>query len=139
MARHPDLRGVSVRFEGPLGTYALEDEDSVCTLAGGSVAHMRAMAERLEGAGLGGQPAYVAGLFNTLWLYGDFEPLTGGAPWYYGGLPGIENARLFVLPECSFKPEFKALVMEEIAARGVGLDPIYQDVLLTSFRVQLPK
>jgi len=139
MARHPDLRGVSVRFERPLGTYALDAEDRVCTLAGGSVAHMRAMAARLESAGLGGQPTYVAGLFNTLWLYGDFVPLTDGAPWYYGGLPGIENARLFVLPECSFKPEFKALVMEEIAARGIVLEPIYQDDLLAAFRVQLPK
>lgn len=139
IAQHPDLRGVAVRFERPLGTYVLEEDDSECTLAGGSVAHMRAMAERLEGAGLGGQPAYVAGLFNTLWLYGDFEPLTGGAPWYYGSLPGIEAAGVFVLPECSFKPEFKALAMEEIKARGIRLAPLYQDELLSAFRVQLPK
>jgi len=81
----------------------------------------------------------VAGLFNTLWMFGDFVPLTGGAPWYYGGLPGIESARLFVLPECSFKPAFKELVMQEITRRGIVLTPVYQDDILAAFRLQLPK
>ena len=29
--------------------------------------------------------------------------------------------------------------MEEIAARGIVLEPIYQDDLLAAFRVKLPK
>lgn len=139
LAAHPDLRGVEARFGTPLGTVALGKEEGHCTLAGGAVAHMRLMAQGLEDAGLGGEPAYVAGLFNTLWLFGDFVPLKGGAPWYYGGLPGIESARLLVLPECSFKPEFKEHVIQKIARRGIVLTPVYQDKLLSAFRLQLPK
>lgn len=139
LAEHPDLRGVGARFGNPLGTYALAEEDSACTLAGGSVEHMRQMAGALEEAGLAGEAVYAAGLFNTFWLYGDFVPLTGGAPWYYGGLPGIESATVLALPECSFKPELKELVMQEITQRGITLLPLYQDEWLAAYRLQLPK
>ncbi|MCV2893061.1 hypothetical protein [Lentibacter sp. XHP0401] len=138
VAQYPDLRGVGARFGNIAGTYSLIEEDGDCTLAQGAVGYMRLMAERLEQAGLAGEAVYAAGLFNTFWLYGDFTSLKGGAPWYYGGLPGIESAGVFVLPECSFKPEYKELVMRDITKRGIKLEPVYQDELLAAFRLQLP-
>lgn len=139
LPRHPDLRGVEARFESVAGQWPLGEEDGQCKLASGAVGHMREMAARLEAEGHGGKGVYVAGLFNTFWLFGDFPPLKGGAPWYYGGLPGIGEAELLVLPECSFGARYKELAMREISARGIGTQAIHSDELMTVYRLQLPK
>ncbi len=135
---HADLRGVTARFGTPSGTWPLGETDASCKLSSGAVGYMRRMAETLAAQGFAGERVYAAGLFNSFWLFADFEPLKGGAPWYYGGLPGIEDATLFVLPECSLKPEFKELVMREITARGIALEPVFQDETMAVFRPQLP-
>ena len=138
LPQHADLRGVTARFGNPSGTWALGELDGNCKLASGAVGYMRTMAETLVSEGYAGERVYAAGLFNTFWLFEDFEPLKGGAPWYYGGLPGIDDASLFVLPECSLKPEFKELVMREIAEHGIRLEPVFQDDQMAVYRPQLP-
>ena len=39
-------------------------------------------------------------LFSLYWAFGDFKPVKGAAPWYYGGLSGVENADYLVVPMC---------------------------------------
>lgn len=139
LSEHPDLRGVDARFGNVAGQWPLGEADGHCKLASGAVGYMREMAARLEAEGHTGKGVYAAGLFNTFWLFGDFEPLKGGAPWYYGGLPGIGEAELLVLPECSFGARYPELAMREIRARQIGTEAIYSDELMSVYRLQPPK
>ncbi len=138
LPEHADLRGVTARFDTIAAQWPLGELDGDCKLASGAVGYMRAMAQTLEEEGFAGERVYAAGLFNPFWLLADLKPLQGGAPWYYGGLSGIEDASLFVLPECNIRPEFKELVMREITARGIKLVPVFQDEQMAVYRPQLP-
>ncbi|WP_284163579.1 hypothetical protein [Frigidibacter sp. SD6-1] len=71
-----------------------------CETGGGFAAWFETLARDLDGAGYAGKRIFVADLFTQLWMYGPFEPIKGAAPWYYGGLPGIEHADYVLVPEC---------------------------------------
>ena len=71
-----------------------------CETEGGFAAWFETLARDLEEAGYAGKRIFVADLFAQLWMYGPFERIKGAAPWYYGGLPGIENADYLLVPEC---------------------------------------
>lgn len=43
---------------------------------------------------------FVADVATVIWMQGGFAPLKGGAPWYYSGTPGIENADAIIVPLC---------------------------------------
>jgi hypothetical protein len=81
---------------------------------------MDAMARDLDAAGLAeGRSALVADILSSFWVFGTSEPLDGGAPWYYDGLPGWEDADYFLLPLCPRVPLVRDSMIEEIKARGV--------------------
>ncbi len=67
-------------------------------------------------AGTAGKSTIYADWVNSLWMFSDLEPLQGGAPWYYGGSPGFENADYLVVPLCPMGPSVRRLILEEIAA-----------------------
>ena len=89
-----------------------------------------AVAEDLEARGFAGSKIFIADVFSTLWLFGDFEPLKNGAPWYYGGLPGFEDADYLLIPLCpgvlSVRAEVLAAVEDSsIELRNVLETPAY--------------
>jgi hypothetical protein len=53
---------------------------------------------------------------NALWLFSSAEPLKGGAPWYYGGTAGFENAAYLVVPKCPMGQVVRGLVLNAITA-----------------------
>ena len=61
---------------------------------------------------------------SSIWLFGDFAPVPGGSPWYYGGLPGIENADYLLVPLCPIIPQVRRMILEAIEAADVALDEI---------------
>ncbi|PKP69389.1 MAG: hypothetical protein CVT82_11055 [Alphaproteobacteria bacterium HGW-Alphaproteobacteria-4] len=71
-----------------------------CELQAGYSAWFETAAADLEEAGFAGKRILVADLFSSLWLYGPFPPLQGGAPWLYGGAPGIDAAEFVLVPLC---------------------------------------
>ncbi|WP_415183515.1 hypothetical protein [Phaeovulum sp.] len=71
-----------------------------CELIGGYNAWFETATADLMASGYRHSQVLVADLFSALWLYGDFLPVRGGAPWYYGGVAGIEAADHVLVPLC---------------------------------------
>jgi hypothetical protein len=92
------------------------------------------MAEKLRGAPYNfGSNAqfFVTDLVSVIWIEGGFAPLKGGAPWYYLGAPGIENADAIIVPLCPVVdelPQREALAAIEQADLTLGA-PIKDDVM----------
>lgn len=96
-----------------------------CQIISGLPTYFASLAEDLVSAGLEDRPVYVADLFNPLWLYGDLSPLRDGAPWYYGGLPGIESADYLLVPRCAILPRARREALDAIVeTRPEGLSLI---------------
>ncbi len=63
-----------------------------------------------------GKSAVYADWVNAVWLFSNLEPVKGGAPWYYGGTPGFENADYLVVPLCPMGPPIRRIILAEIAS-----------------------
>jgi len=102
-----------------------------CSLESGLVAFFDTISRDLETAGYGGSRIFAADLFSSFWLYGDFDPLVGGSPWNYGGLPGYASADFLLVPSCPTAPKLRSEILTEIEAAGtdalseVRRTPIY--------------
>ncbi|HDR27349.1 hypothetical protein [Rhodovulum sp.] len=92
-----------------------------CRLISGLVGWFRTISEDIDAAGFGGRQALVADILTAYWLYGGVAPLPGGAPWYYGGLPGAEAAELVLVPQCAARPDVRAHILRELDKAGVVL------------------
>lgn len=109
-----------------------------CQLNAGTTGFYAALAERLEQSGQGGRAILVADLFNPLWMFGDFPPLQGGAPWYYGGLPGGEMAETMLVPLCPVLPRARRQVLASAEAAGWTLTETARDPLYILLEIQRP-
>ncbi|MBU0644529.1 MAG: hypothetical protein KJ731_13945 [Alphaproteobacteria bacterium] len=101
-----------------------------CTLQSGDVAMHSYMADRLK------QPPFnfpqdsqffVADIASGIWILGGFEPLKGGAPWYYSGTPGIENADAIIIPTCPLDAEIERNALAALETAGLVLRPPLRD------------
>jgi hypothetical protein len=109
-----------------------------CQLDSGTTSYLAALGARLAAGGHGGRAILVADLFSSLWGFGDFPPLPGGAPWYYGGLPGGAAAELMLVPACPVLPRARRAVLEAAAAEGWTLVEIARDPLFILTEIQRP-
>lgn len=89
-----------------------------CELTTGYGAWFETAAADLGQAGYAGSRVLVADLFSALWLFGPFEPVEGGAPWYYGGTPGIAAADHVLVPLCPTGESRRNEIVTAIAAAG---------------------
>ncbi len=96
-----------------------------CELMIGLPAWFDVIVADLEEAGLAdGKRLFAADLFSSHWLFGSLEPLKNGAPWYYGGLPGIESADYLLVPLCPVIPELRTQILENIETAGLEFNEI---------------
>lgn len=135
---HSDLQGLDLRVNrvdarvaldgvvAGLEPYGKRDAQPVfmgetipnCTVEIGMPMVMQTIVRDLEDAGLAdGRSLFAADLFSSHWLFGDLEPLKHGAPWYYGGLPGIEDADYLLVPLCPVAQDVQALILTAYEAR----------------------
>lgn len=63
-----------------------------------------------------GAQVFYADWVNALWLFSKTEPLQGGAPWYYGGTTGFENAQFLVVPKCPMGQVVRGLILKAVTA-----------------------
>ncbi|WP_081534545.1 hypothetical protein [Rhodovulum sp. P5] len=105
----------------PEPTYLNGEPLEQCRLLSGLVGWFRGIGEELTEAGFGARRIFVADLLNGYWLYGGGVPLPGGAPWYYGGLPGLEGAEFVLVPQCAARPDVRALILTELEDAGIVL------------------
>jgi len=107
-----------------------------CELNLGLMAWFKATMAELDGTGLTrGKRVYVADLFSSHWLFGDVKRLKGGAPWYYGGLPGFESAEFLMVPLCPAALEIRKLILEAVTERGTELTEIHRGKLFVLYEI----
>lgn len=76
-----------------------------------------------------GQAIFVADFLSPLWLFGDHPALIGAAPWSYGGLHGIENADVVLVPVCPNRMSVHRLILdalEETPMTEIARTPLYR-------------
>ncbi|KPP84925.1 MAG: Protein of unknown function (DUF2029) [Rhodobacteraceae bacterium HLUCCA08] len=157
-APHDDIRSVDLRvlrvdgriaLDGPgsgLEAYRdLADRDApsvfrgetfdYCTVELGLPSVMQAIADDLDAAGLAeGRRVFAADIFSSYWLFGSLEPLAGGAPWYYGGLAGWDDADYLLVPLCPVAQDVQRMILEDIEDAGAdGLVEIRRTPLYVLF------
>jgi hypothetical protein len=107
-----------------------------CTILSGMNAWHELTAAGLRAQGVGPQDGVlVADVIQSLWLYGPFKPLEGGAPWYYADLPGLADASYVVIPACPLHLRVWKAVMQELEERELPLEEIERTEIYTLFRV----
>lgn len=107
-------------------TRLLGEPLETCRLVSGVVGWYRGIAEDIAVAGFGSRRTLMADLLDGVWLFGGGAPLEGGAPWYYGGLPGIESAEILVVPQCANELDARARILREVEAAGIGLREVHR-------------
>ncbi len=106
-----------------------------CELSLGMSAWFDTIAGDLDGAGLtAGKSIFAADLISSYWLFGDLEPLKGGAPWYYGGLPGIENADYLLVPLCPLTQGWRGKILAKIDQAGLEFTEIRRTQLYVLYQ-----
>lgn len=143
-------QGVSVaqalKFEGPhfADLNRISDDTKVprigdevfepCLLNSGLLGMMRAIAQDLTAEGLAqSHTVFTADTFGSFWLFGDLDPTVGGAPWYYGGLTGLNQADYVLVPRCAITPRAQKSILSEISERGLALRQIRKTELYVLF------
>ncbi len=142
-ARSADLMTLKIRFARANAQVALNDSDAglqkfskmanrenrtelfgetlpECELKLGYPAWLRTVAADLEQAGLAeGKRIFATDLLSSEWLFShQLRPLEPGAPWYYGGLPGIDSADYVLVPLCPLAPKVRKIALDELFDRG---------------------
>lgn len=110
------------------------EELADCELMVGMTAWFTAASRDLDAAGFAGARLFAADVFNSYPLFGDFPFLQGGAPWYYGGLSGYDNADYVIVPLCPIAPDVRANVLETLTERGETLEEVRRTPLYILLR-----
>ena len=101
-----------------------------CQRSTGLVQSMMQMGAALDGISqTHGAQVLNADWVNGLWLFSKTEPLHGGAPWYYGGVPGLAGAEFVVVPLCPMGQGVRRIMLEEIEKAGVQLEEVNRNAL----------
>ena len=93
-----------------------------CELEGAMQAWFELVTDDLEEAGYAGSALLGTDLYSAYWLFGDFRNVEGGAPWYYGGIAGVENADYIVIPLCPMALNLREAMMKALDEEGWVLE-----------------
>lgn len=95
-----------------------------CEMMSGTTAWSETVAADLTAAGYGGKRIVATDVFANFWLYGDFPPVKGAAPWYYDNLSGFENADYILVPLCAVSLRIRADVVNTLNERNIKLTEV---------------
>ena len=90
----------------------------MCQFEGGMTPWFEVVTADLEEAGYAGSRIITTDLYSAYWMFGDFQSVKGAAPWYYGGLPGIENADYIVVPLCPMSLSLRHEMLSALDEKG---------------------
>ncbi|WP_147277346.1 hypothetical protein [Rhodovulum sp. 12E13] len=111
-------REPSPRFAPDVAPTFWGTELPACQMVAGGTRVLATMADEVAAAGFAGRAALLADQIQPIWLMGDLGRLEGGAPWYYGGLPGLASAEIVVVPLCPLRTAARKEVIDALAASG---------------------
>ena len=150
LPRHDDFRVTTTRLDGlnVVVPHPATAEAPVATFWGGTMpaCEMRSaaaegyrrMAEEVAAAGFAGQRAFLADIVQSLWLYGDVGRLPNGAPWYYGGLPGVRNAEIVVVPHCPSREHGRKRALDALEEAAVPVREAFRGEFATILTIAPP-
>lgn len=105
-----------------------------CEIALGLPGWIETIASDIDAAGYAEDAGFfVADVFSSHWMYNGADPLVGGAPWYYGGLPGWDEADYLLVPLCSALGSVRSSILEAVDAEGAALTEIRRTPLYILF------
>ena len=97
-----------------------------CELRLGIVAWFEVIVADLEANGYAGKKIFPADIFSSHWLFGDIARVSNGSPWYYGGLPGLDDAEFVLVPLCPASQAVRKQVLEALAKTDLTLTEVYR-------------
>ena len=97
-----------------------------CQIEGGISAWFELVTDDLSKAGYAGSAILGTDLYSAYWMFGDFKPVKGAAPWYYGGLPGVENADYIVVPTCPMAFSLRSAMLKSLEEQGWTLQEVHR-------------
>ena len=73
------------------------------------------IARDIEEAGLAsGKSLFATDVITSYWMFSDLEPLDQGAQWYYGGVPGLDDADYVMVPLCPVVQRVQSQVIDAV-------------------------
>ncbi len=109
-----------------------------CELSSGMNAWFEVVSDDLAKAGYAGSHIMGTDLFSLYWAFGDFKPVKGAAPWYYGGLSGVANADYIVIPTCPMAPSIRAGMLRDLNKQGWTLTEVRRTPLYILAQAKMP-
>ena len=109
-----------------------------CFIETGMHAWFETVAKDLTDAGYAGKRILGTDLFNLYWAFGDFRTVPGAAPWYYGGLSGMENADYVVIPLCPIMPQIRSGMVKDMEEGGWTINEVRRTDLYILVEVTPP-
>ncbi len=108
-----------------------------CEWMAGSRAMLETLGNDLTAAGLEpGSRLFTADLLATYWFFAPVSPPEGGAPWYYGGVSGLDNADYVLVPKCAFTSRVRNVILRDLAKSGAEFSLVRDNDLMALFRVE---
>ncbi len=109
-----------------------------CQFEGGMTPWFELVSADLEKAGYGGSHLIATDLYSAYWMFGDFKSVKGAAPWYYGGLPGVENADYIVVPLCPMSLDLRSEMLTALTDQGWVLQEVRRTDLYILIEARKP-
>ena len=107
-----------------------------CEVVLGLPGWMDGVAQDVEAAGFAdGARIFVADIFASHWMFNSQAPLVDGAPWYYGGLPGIASAEYLMVPLCPALPPVREILIELLEDSDKTFDEVYRSPLYILYSI----
>ena len=100
-----------------------------CQVESGPSGWFELVADDLTQAGYAGSAILGTDLYSAYWMFGDFRPVKGAAPWYYGGLPGARDADYIVVPLCPMAYSQRSEMLKAFAEGGWTLREVRRTAL----------
>jgi hypothetical protein len=135
-----DAPGPWARFRDAAGRQDTHEFQGVrfqnCEWMAGSRAIFEVLGADLDAAGIApGSYVFTADLLGAYWFFADVRPAPGSAPWYYGGLSGLDETDYVMIPKCGFVTHVRGVVLREMKASDYEFDLVRDNDLYALFRV----
>ncbi len=132
--------GAWARYSAELGRASLPELEGVafphCQWQAGSRALLETLGVDLVEAGVSeGSTLFTADLLAAYRFFAPVRPAEGSAPWYYGGLTGLENTDYVMVPKCAFTAGVRDLMIRELAGSDLSLTLVRDNDLMALYRI----
>lgn len=108
-----------------------------CQLKVGAVATVLAIGSELKSiVPAQGSSLFVADVNSPHWTVAGMLPAQGSAPWFYGGIPGFENAEYLLVPKCPAMLSVRNAILKSILELdATSFEPVLETPLYGFFRI----